>query len=179
MALPLPIEPAVALAQIIAPTCALLPSLPWDDRAAVMLLANTLQESDLAYRVQKGGGPARGLWQMELGGGVHGVMTHPASSKLAGQLLARRGVPKTERSAYLALAGDDLLAFGFARLLLWTDAKPLPDLGDVDGSFVYYLRLWRPGAYTRGTDAQRAEIKARYARNYAVALATVQGNPKP
>lgn len=179
MALPLPIAPADALARILRPTEALLPSLPWDNRAGVVLLANAMQESDLANRVQMGGGPARGLWQMELGGGVHGVMTHPASSKLAGQLLARRGVPQTERSAYLALAGDDLLACGFARLLLWTDAKPLPDLGDSDGAFAYYLRLWRPGAYTRGTEAQRAEIATRYARNYDVALATVQGDATP
>lgn len=145
MPIPLPIGPADALAKIIDPTSEFLPGVPWNDRADMALLAIALQESGLAARVQRGSGPARGMWQFEQGGGVHGVMTHPATAKLAAQLLARRGVPKTERSAYLALAGDDILACGFARLLLFTDPAPLPALDDVDGAWAYYQRNWRPG----------------------------------
>ncbi len=37
----------------------------------------------------------------------------------------------------------------FARLLLWTDAKPLPAIGDEQGAWDYYLRNWRPGKPTR------------------------------
>lgn len=174
MPIALPITPAEALAKIIDPTSEILTGVPWNDRADVALLANTLQESDLATRVQYGGGPGRGLWQFEQAGAVHGVMTHPASATLAAQLLAKRGVPKTERSAYLALAGDDILACGFARLLLFTDPAPLPVLGDVDGTWAYYLRNWRPGAYTRGTDVQRADLRAKFRTHYAAALAAVR-----
>lgn len=164
MPLPLPITPARALAKIIDPTSEILPGVPWNDRADVALLAIALQESGLAARVQRGGGPARGLWQFEQGGAVHGVMTHPATAKLAAQLLAKRGVPKTERSAYLALPADDLLACGFARLLLFTDRAPLPALGEADALWAYYLRNWRPGH----------PWPEHWATNYAMALDAVR-----
>jgi hypothetical protein len=38
-----------------------------------------------------------------------------------------------------------VFAATMARLLLFTDAEPLPRLGDADGSWNYYLRNWRPG----------------------------------
>ncbi len=38
-----------------------------------------------------------------------------------------------------------MLAAAFARLLLLTDAKPLPQIGDVQGAWAYYVRNWRPG----------------------------------
>ena len=37
------------------------------------------------------------------------------------------------------------VAAGFARLLLWTDPRPLPAIGDVKAAWQYYLRNWRPG----------------------------------
>ena len=49
-------------------------------------------------------------------------------------------------SVYAALLIDDVLAAGIARLLLWTDPAPLPELGDVDAGWNYYDRNWRPGA---------------------------------
>ncbi|NID14980.1 hypothetical protein [Luteibacter yeojuensis] len=178
MPIPLPISPADALRKIIDPTSALLPGVPWDDRAAVALLAIALQEGgmdgQIAYR-QQISGPARGPWMFEQGGGVHGVMTHQATAMLAGQLLARRGVPKTERSAYLALAADDLLACGFARLLLFSDPAPLPEVGEGDAMLAYYLRNWRPGAYTRGNAATRTILAGKFLHNYDVAVSTVRG----
>lgn len=164
--LPLPIAPADALSRIVVPASALLPSVPFDDRAHTMLLTIALQEGgrdgEIAYR-QQIGGPARGPWMFEQGGGVHGVMTHPATAKLAAKLLARRGVPHTERSAYLALAGDDLLACGFARLLLWADPDPLPSVGARDAAWAYYRDNWRPGH-------PRPE---HWAHNYQMALSAV------
>ncbi|MNL86831.1 hypothetical protein D3C87_2157110 [compost metagenome] len=38
-----------------------------------------------------------------------------------------------------------MLAAGVARLLLWTDPKTLPSIGDVDAAWALYLRTWRPG----------------------------------
>ena len=61
----------------------ILPSRMDSPEARVMLLSIGLQESRLHYRRQIGG-PARGLWQFELGtkesrGGVWGVYLHAAS----------------------------------------------------------------------------------------------------
>jgi len=38
-----------------------------------------------------------------------------------------------------------VLAAGVARLLLWTDPKALPAIGDADAGWSLYLRTWRPG----------------------------------
>ena len=40
---------------------------------------------------------------------------------------------------------NDMLAAAMARLLLWTDPAPLPQVGDIEGSWNYYARLWKPG----------------------------------
>lgn len=144
MPIPLPITPADALSRVLNPAFELLPSKMGGERAQVMLLAIALQESDLAARVQRGNGPARGLWQFERNG-VRGVMGHPASKDIMRKLCGARGCPASEYSVYLALAGDDLLAAGVARLLLWTDPDPLPAVGDAAGAWNLYQRCWRPG----------------------------------
>ncbi len=144
MPLPLPISPEDALRRIIAPALELLPAKMGSDEALVMLVAIALQESGLTTRLQNGG-PARGLFMFERGGGVHGVLNHPAVRADARKLCASRGCPSTDNSVYLALAGDDVLAAGFARLLLWTDPQALPDIGDADGAWKLYIRTWRPG----------------------------------
>lgn len=112
--------------------------------ATVMLLAIGLQESRFEHRRQIGG-PARGFWQFEKGGGVRGVLNHPASQRYARAACAIRGEVPTETEVYRAIAEDDLLACAFARLLLFTDPNPLPRVGDSDGAWAYYLRNWRPG----------------------------------
>jgi hypothetical protein len=128
------------------PALAMLPTKFDSESARVMLLAITLQEAQATYRVQHGGGPAHGLWQFEEGGGVRGVMRHPASRDLALTLCAARRVPFLQRAVWQALPHDDILAAGFARLLLWTDTRPLPgpDASDAD-TWSYYERNWRPG----------------------------------
>jgi hypothetical protein len=114
-----------------------------------MLLAIALQESDLDSRDQDDPahrvGPARGLWQFEQGGGVRGVLSHRVTAAMARRICASRACPPTERSIFLALGNDDLLACGFARLLLWADPSPLPALGDRRAAWGYYERNWRPG----------------------------------
>jgi hypothetical protein len=118
---------------------------PSDDRARVMMLAITGQEADAQFRRQHGNGPARGLWQFERGGGVAGVLSHRSSARLAAALCEWRGVEASTTAVHPALERDDVLAAGFARLLLWTDAKPLPSLDAEDVAWAYYLRNWRPG----------------------------------
>lgn len=146
---------------------AILP-LPMDSMVArVELGAIALQESLGIHRWQiidrkqpNRKGPARGLWQFERGGGVRGVMTHPRTKRYARHLCDAFGVDFTEQAAWLALEEHDVLAAGFARLLLWADPKPLPLIGDADGAWGCYIRNWRPGRPHKGT----------WPANYAAAI---------
>jgi len=130
---------------IIEPALSLLPARMNSPQAMVMLLGIGLQESHFEYRRQLGNGPARGLWQMERAGGVHGVLRHEASAKLAAGICAQRGVEPTDQAVWAALEHDDILAAALARLLLWTDPMPLPALSDTAGGWALYARVWRPG----------------------------------
>ncbi len=141
-------------------------ALPLTPKAMVMMLAIGLQESRFLYRAQvvdnkNTKGPARGFWQFEKGGGVKGVLTHPSSVSKAGELCKARGVVAVPGDVWLALESDDVLAAGFARLLLLTDPRPLPELNDVEGAWLYYTRNWRPGKPHRHTwNAMHAQAVA-------------------
>lgn len=133
----------------IAPALKMLPAHMDSPQARVMLLAIGLQESALTHRAQilAGGkkGPARGLWQMERGGGVLGVLTHRASRKIAHQICAAFEVHPDSREVWEALESNDILAAALARLLLWTDPLALPAVTDDKGAWALYTRVWRPG----------------------------------
>lgn len=149
---------------------ALLPARADTAEARALLLAIGLQESGLTERVQRvaggGAGPARGLLQFERGGGVVGVLSHPASRDLALQVCTARRLPSVLSSVvWDELASDDVLAFAFGRLLLMTDPRKLPALGDEHGAWACYLRNWRPGK----------AHPDRWPDNYAAALAAVAG----
>jgi len=118
--------------------------------ARLELLTIGRQESRFIYRRQIGG-PARSFWQMEEGGGVRGVLMHPTTTALIREVCAARQVQCNVPAVYRAIENDDVLACCMARLLLWTDAKPLPAFDDVDGSWDYYVRNWRPGKPHRET----------------------------
>lgn len=129
------------------------------------------QEADLIWRDQKDGpgrdilGPALGLWQFERGGGVRGVMNHPASSALARKACALAGVQFVPDAVWRALKVNDRLACAFARLLLLTDPRRLPSIGQVWELWDYYKRNWRPGK-------PHPEL---WAGNYARALRILKG----
>lgn len=126
----------------ILPALDLLPDRMHSIAAERMLLAIGLQESRLHYRRQIGG-PARGLWQFERGGGVAGVLRHTTTRELAEDICAARRVAPMASAVYDQLEHDDVLAAAFARLLLWTDPYPLPTT-EPDG-WSLYMRTWRPG----------------------------------
>ncbi|WPP47714.1 hypothetical protein [Pseudomonas sp. AN-1] len=148
----------------------LLPERMAGARAEAMLLAIGLQESLLIHRRQLGG-PARGLLQFETGG-VRGVLEHPASRQLARAVCIDRGIVPTTTAVYAALEHDDVLAMAIGRLLLWTDPKPLPELGDGNAAWQLYLRTWRPGAAERDHD----NLQKKFHGNYARACAAVTEN---
>lgn len=116
-----------------------------------MLLTIAQQESACDARYQRlesgNAGPARGFWQFEKGGGVRGVMTHTATRHLARPLCDALRVDWNEAAIWRAMEGCDVLAAGFARLLLWSDPRALPAPTDAasDLAWNYYLAGWRPG----------------------------------
>lgn len=128
----------------IEPALALLPAKMDTPAARVMLLAIGLQESRFLHRRQIGG-PARGFWQFEKGGGVRGVLTHASTREHAQAVCKARGVLGTADAVYETLGKDDVLAAAFARLLLWSDPKALPPINAEAAAWAVYQRTWRPG----------------------------------
>lgn len=116
--------------------------------AIQVLLTIGLQESKLLNRWQVlnggGKGPARSFWQFEVGG-IRGVLRHPSTAALAADACRRHGVDATPEAVWAAIEINDVLAATFARLLLWTDPRPLPAPNDTEGGWAYYERNWRPG----------------------------------
>ncbi len=150
--LPLPISPEVFLREVVNPALEYLPKHLISDKAKVMLVAICLQESDgLRTRRQYNNGPARGFPQFEIGsklkgGGVWGVFKHRASHELLRNLCRDHDVNFEPYAIWTMLEHNDMFAVGLARLLLWTDAKPLPEVDDEVGSWeLYAKRTWCPG----------------------------------
>ncbi len=111
--------------------------------ARVILAAIGYQESGYQVRIQYGNGPARSYFQFEKGG-IKGVMLHAASVRLAVSVCEARGVEFNSSAIWKAMETDDVLGAAFARLLMYTDPKPLPD-NSADAWEMYSKRLWRPG----------------------------------
>lgn len=136
---------------------ALLPKAMDSAKARVMMIAIGLQESRFLHRRQLVGnppkptGPAAGYWQFERMGGVNGVLTHRATSAIARVVCERRKVRPTPMDVWEAMQHDDVLAAAFARLLLYSDPKPLPELGEDEAAWDLYTRVWRPGKPHRST----------------------------
>lgn len=134
------------------PAMALLPLSMDSRKARAWLLTIGLQESLFEHRRQMGDGPAMGFWQFERGGGVKGVLTHHQTTGFMRDVCAERGVPFDAMSVWQALEHDDVLAAVCARLLLFSDPYPLPEIGDYDGGWKLYAdRTWRPGKPHRET----------------------------
>jgi hypothetical protein len=140
------LEPVLKLA--IFPALVILPPSMASPQAWHQMLAAGLQESGLCARCQVlpggGRGPAHGLWQNELGG-VRAVMGNALTRDHAATLCAARSVAVDAQAVWQAMESDDVLAAGFARLLLWADSKPLPEDHEQDAGWVLYLDAWRPG----------------------------------
>jgi len=128
-----------------------------DPSAWAMLVAIGLQESRFKHRAQVvaggGKGPARGFWQFEQRGGVYGVLNHPLTKKAAETLCGMAGIQPTPAEAWAAMETNDILAAGFARMLLFTDPNRLPPASEAakNAAWEYYIRNWRPGKPHRQT----------------------------
>lgn len=148
-----------------------LPSAMDSLRARGQILKTGLQESRLIHRHQIGG-PAHGLFQFELGGGVRGVMRHESTSYHARRLAGALSVTQTEQGVFNALEFNDVLACGMARLNYWWHPKGLPAIDDEEGSWQYYLFCWRPGAVKRDYDG----LREKWGRNHAAVLEALRND---
>jgi len=147
----------------------LLPSTLYSPNASVQVLATCGQESGFTDRVQRGGGPAHGWPQFELGkpgtgAGVYGVFEYPVAHDWLKEVCAARHVAFDPISIYEAIITDDVLALALARLGYYTNRRPLPLLGQEDAAWAYYVSTWRPGK-PRPKD---------WPSNYRAALVAVQ-----
>lgn len=135
---------AIVRQHVIPAAYSVLPSAMASPLATRHLLAIGWQESRLIHRVQLGG-PARGLFQFELGGGVLGVLGHARTKTAIRDALVSLGYTRdlSPYGCYTAIQHNDILAAVFARLLLWTLPSPLPT-EEAEG-WRQYLAAWRPG----------------------------------
>lgn len=139
------------VAEILLPAALrMLPTKMDSQEANVMLLAIGLQESRFTHRAQVGG-PAEGFWQFESGGGWKGVLKHPESVLHARTALKAMAYGEPDLNDYYAIENNDILACVFARLLLWTHPRALPQRWQVGYAWEYYLETWRPGKPHRET----------------------------
>jgi len=138
--------PHELLETAIVPALRLLPESMDSDPAIAMCIAIALQESRIQHRRQIGG-PARGYWQFEQGGGVRGVLTHPKSQQYIRTVLQSLDYhPESDPAAcYAAIEHNDVLAAAFARLLLYTLPDTLPARNAPGAGWTQYVRAWRPG----------------------------------
>jgi hypothetical protein len=125
--------------------------LPFSEDAARMLVAIGGQEAGWQHRYQivannpNAAGPAKGFFQFERRGGVAGVMTHRATAGMMRVTCAYFSVPFNDSAIWRAIEGNDFLAVAAARLLLWSDPRPLPKVEEETIAWGYYIRNWRPG----------------------------------
>lgn len=143
-------KPELFIRNALEPALALLPATMDTDPARAMVIAICLQESRLEYRHQVGG-PAHGYAQFEQGGGVRGVLTHPASKPHILKVLDELDYQPDVAKCYEAIEHNDILAVCFARLLLYTLPDLLPVRGDPEGGWIQYTKAWRPGKPHRQT----------------------------
>jgi hypothetical protein len=130
-------------------TCALLPSALDSQEGKAMLIAIAMQESRWDERRQIGG-PARGFWQFELGG-IRGVLNHKSSQPIIRNVLDRLDYNYAPDTSYAAIEHNDVLAFAYARCLLWTLPAPLPRRTESEEGWEQYISAWRPGKPHRAT----------------------------
>lgn len=142
-------KPSLFIDTALLPALRLLPVEMSSPAAMAMVVAICLQESRLKHRRQLAG-PARGYAQFEVGG-VRGVLTHSATSSLAAQVCAQLDFQPDPYEVQVAITCNDILMCAFARLLLWTLPKALPEPDDPEGGWQQYLSAWRPGRPHRET----------------------------
>ncbi len=113
----------------------------YSDAAAELLLGTALQESKLVFRRQIGGGPARGLFQMEMA--THNDIFDnylKYRSTLRSAVLLQKSSLKA--NAEKELTDNDPYATAMARVLYKRAPKALPKAGDVEAMVAYWKQYY-------------------------------------
>lgn len=164
---------ARVMREMLNPAYSLLPARMSSTEASVLLLATGMQESRFEHRWQvvdlkrpQVKGPARGFWQFERFGGCKGVIQHPASRYWMHEACWVRGCNFNHTALWHAIEQDDVLAAAAARLLYFTDPRKLPKMGDMEGAWSTYIRVWRPGKPHKHTWPEFYQAAQTFLENY-------------
>lgn len=123
-----------------------------DDNEVELLLGMAAAESSLTHRVQIGGGPARGLWQMEPATALDIFQNYLQYKPILYERLCAIWLnlsleqlihPSTEEMEYHLEHYDDF-AFVMARSHILRDPQPIPDT--VEGQAAYWKRVYNTPA---------------------------------
>ena len=115
----------------------------WTPAASTLLTATAVVESKLIHRRQIGGGPARGLFQIEKAtfDDVYGRYLRRRQS-----LLARVNELLTGGDPWRAVEFNDRFACAIARVRYLYDPKPLPDdPDDIEALGDVWVRIYNAG----------------------------------
>jgi hypothetical protein len=113
----------------------------WNQAAEQLLLGTALVESDLFHRRQIKGGPARGLFQME-------IATHDDiwnnflkyRDNLANAIISLQSSPTADR--HTDLETNDKYACAMARINYFRAPAPLPMAGDINRMAAYWKQYY-------------------------------------
>lgn len=126
--------------EVIDPTLKLLDL--YSPASSNLLLGTALVESRLIHRKQIGGGPARGLFQIEKAtfNDVYGRFL-----KLKPRLLARVNELLTSGDPWAQVETNDRFACAIARVRYLYDSKPLPDADDIEALAAVWVKTYNAG----------------------------------
>jgi len=138
----------------------------WSAAAEEILLMIAAHESHLGAlgRRQVGGGPARGMYQME--GATHALCWRWLRKNRPAIALAILDLIEPAQPDAALLEKSDEYATAMGRVLLLSIPSPLPDATNVEGMAVYAKRHWNgPGKATpeKYASAYRLMVKGRAA----------------
>jgi hypothetical protein len=132
--------PELLLKLVVRPVVAHL-AWPQPRERELLLVAIAIQESALKHRRQQPSGPARSYFQIE-SPTAYDCCTRCIPAR---RFLQELGV-KTMMISPESLEHNDLAACAIAAGILRLHPGRLPELGDHDGAWQYYLASWRPGS---------------------------------
>jgi len=131
--------------------------------ASNLMLGTALVESRLIHRRQIGGGPARGLFQIE----------KPTFDDVYGRylkrkptLLARVNELLTSGDPWAQVETNDRFACAIARVRYLYDSKPLPDADDIEALAAVWVKTYNAGG--KGTVAKFVTAWDRAMKNDSV-----------
>lgn len=159
----------------IVPGLDLLPIALRGPAAATLLLATSLQETNLQARVQIGGGPGISFYQLEKDGAIKNVFESPFARPWLQRVCDRLVISFDLDVIAQAVIYNDQLAAVVSRLQYWLSPLSLPDLVSPDAEaqgLLIYSHVWAPHWYISGQPEP-----GRWHTSWTTAVATTKEKP--